>query len=43
MIKFDDDVNDLAQVVAKEVFKDSDNKIFVLQQPQIVKQKNYYR
>ena len=39
MVKFDDDVNDLAQVVAKEVFKDSDNKIFVLQQPQIVKQK----
>jgi type III restriction enzyme len=38
MIKFDDDVNDLARVVAKDVFKDNDNKIFVLQQPQMITQ-----
>ena len=38
MIKFDDDVNELAQIVAKDVFRDSDKKIFVLQRPQIVKQ-----
>jgi len=38
MIKFDDSVNGLAQTVAKNVFKDSDNNVFVLQQPQIIKQ-----
>ena len=38
MIKFDDEVNDLAQVVAREVFKDNDNKIFVLQSPQMIMQ-----
>lgn len=35
MIKFNDDVNELAQVVAKKIFKDNNNKIFVLQQSQV--------
>lgn len=39
MIKFNDDVNNSAKSVAKDVFKDIDNNIFVLQQPQIVTQK----
>lgn len=39
MIKFDDGVNNSAKSVAKDVFKDIDNNIFVLQQPQIVTQK----
>ena len=38
MIKFDDEVNDLALVVAREVFKDNNNKIFVLQSPQMIMQ-----
>lgn len=39
MIKFDDDVNDLAETVAREVFRDQDDKIFVPQRAQIAKQK----
>lgn len=39
MIKFNDGVNNSAKSVAKDVFKDIDNNIFVLQQPQIVTQK----
>lgn len=39
MIKFDNDVNDLAQTVAEEIFKDNENKIFVRQRPQMIKQK----
>lgn len=39
MIKFDNDVNDLAQTVAEELFKDNENKIFVRQRPQMIKQK----
>lgn len=38
MINFDDEVNDLAQVVAREVFKDNDNKMFVIQSPQMIMQ-----
>lgn len=37
MIKFDDDVIDFAEIVAREVFKDQDSKIFVLQRRQINK------
>lgn len=39
MIKFDDNVNDLAKEVAEDVFKDKENNIFVRQRPQIVIQK----
>lgn len=39
MIKFDDDVDKQAEIVAKEVFKDNDNNIFVLQHPQMISQK----
>lgn len=39
MIKFNDDVNNSAKSVAKDVFEDIDNNIFVLQQPQLVTQK----
>lgn len=37
MIKFDDKVNGLAETVAKDVFDDIDNKIFVFDQPQVKK------
>lgn len=39
MIKFDPSVNQDAETVARNVFNDSDNKIFVLQRPQMVHQK----
>ena len=38
MIKFDPSVNQDAESVARNVFNDSDNKIFVLQIPQIIHQ-----
>ena len=38
MIKFDSSVNPVAEIVAKNVFNDNDNKIFVLQRPQIIHQ-----
>lgn len=38
MIKFDPSVNQIAETVARDVFKDNDNKIFVLQRPQMVHQ-----
>ncbi|MCD2255152.1 type III restriction-modification system endonuclease [Lactobacillus sp. CC-MHH1034] len=38
MIKFDLTVNQVAKTVARNVFNDSDNKIFVLQRPQMVHQ-----
>lgn len=38
MIKFDSSVNQDAEIVARNVFNDSDNKIFVLQRPQMVHQ-----
>ncbi len=38
MIKFDPSVNQDAETVARDVFNDSDNKIFVLQRPQMVHQ-----
>lgn len=38
MIKFDQSVNQDAEFVARNVFNDSDNKIFVLQRPQMVHQ-----
>lgn len=38
MIKFDPSVNQDAEIVARNVFNDSDNKIFVLQRPQMVHQ-----
>lgn len=38
MIKFDPSVNQDAETVARNVFNDSDNKIFVLQRPQMVHQ-----
>lgn len=38
MIEFDDNVNELAKIVAEDVFKDPDNNIFVLQQPQMITQ-----
>lgn len=38
MIKFDSSVNQDAETVAKNVFNDSDNKIFVLERPQMVHQ-----
>ncbi|MCJ2172144.1 type III restriction-modification system endonuclease [Lactobacillus kefiranofaciens] len=38
MIKFDPSVNKDAETVARNVFNDSDNKIFVLQCPQMVHQ-----
>lgn len=38
MIKFDSSVNSVAEIVAKNVFNDNDNKIFVLQRPQIIHQ-----
>lgn len=39
MIKFDPSVNQDAETVARNVFSDNDNKIFVLQRPQIIHQK----
>lgn len=39
MIKFDPSVDQDAETVARNVFNDSDNKIFVLQRPQMVHQK----
>lgn len=38
MIKFDPSVNKDAETVARNVFNDSDNKVFVLQRPQMVHQ-----
>lgn len=38
MIRFDTSVNKDAETVARNVFNDSDNKIFVLQRPQMVHQ-----
>ncbi len=38
MIKFDPSVNQDAKIVARNIFNDSDNKIFVLQRPQMVHQ-----
>lgn len=38
MIKFDPSVNKTAEAVARNVFNDSDNKIFVLQRPQVIHQ-----
>lgn len=38
MIKFDPSVNQDAETVARNVFNDSDNKVFVLQRPQMVHQ-----
>lgn len=38
MIKFDPSVNKSAEAVARNVFNDSDNKIFVLQRPQVIHQ-----
>ena len=38
MIKFDPSVDQDAETVARNVFNDSDNKIFVLQRPQMVHQ-----
>ena len=38
MIKFDPSVNQDAEIVARNVFNDRDNKIFVLQRPQIIHQ-----
>lgn len=38
MIRFDPSVNQDAETVARNVFNDSDNKIFVLQRPQVVHQ-----
>lgn len=38
MIKFDSTVNSDAETVARNVFNDSDNSIFVLQQPQMIHQ-----
>ncbi|MCT3580135.1 type III restriction-modification system endonuclease [Levilactobacillus brevis] len=38
MIKFDPSVNQDAETVARNVFNDSDNKVFVLQSPQMVHQ-----
>lgn len=38
MIKFDPSVNQDAETVARNVFSDNDNKIFVLQRPQIIHQ-----
>lgn len=38
MIKFDPSVNQNAETVARNVFSDNDNKIFVLQRPQIIHQ-----
>lgn len=38
MIKFDPSVNKDAETVARNVFNDSDNKIFVLQRPQVIHQ-----
>lgn len=38
MIKFDSSVNRDAETVARNVFNDNDNKIFVLQRPQMIHQ-----
>ena len=38
MIKFDPSVNQNAEIVARNVFNDSDNKIFVLERPQMIHQ-----
>ncbi|AJT50791.1 type III restriction-modification system StyLTI enzyme res [Limosilactobacillus mucosae LM1] len=38
MIKFDDSINQLAEGVAADIFKDRDKKIFVLDEPQIIHQ-----
>lgn len=38
MIKFDPTINSVAETVAHNVFNDSDNSIFVLQQPQMIHQ-----
>lgn len=38
MIKFDPSVNQDAEIVARNVFNDCDNKIFVLQRPQMIHQ-----
>lgn len=38
MIKFDPSANQDAETVARNVFNDNDNKIFVLQRPQIIHQ-----
>ena len=38
MIKFDPSVNQVAETVARDVFKDNDKKIFVLQRPQMIHQ-----
>jgi type III restriction enzyme len=38
MVKFDPSVNRDAEAVARDVFNDNDNKIFVLQRPQVVHQ-----
>ncbi|CUU13499.1 type III restriction-modification system endonuclease (plasmid) [Limosilactobacillus reuteri] len=39
MIKFTPSVNQDAETVARNVFNDSDNKVFVLQRPQMIHQK----
>lgn len=38
MISFDDDVNKMAEAIAKKVFEDSQKNIFVLQKPEIINQ-----
>ena len=38
MIRFDPSVNKDAETVARNIFNDSDNKVFVLQRPQVVHQ-----
>lgn len=38
MIKFDDSINQLAEGVAADIFKDRDKKIFVFDEPQIIHQ-----
>src|SRR5699024_10510687 len=43
MIKFDPSVDQDAETVARNVFNDSDNKIFVLQRPQMVHQEEIGR
>lgn len=38
MISFDDDVNGIAESIAKDVFKDTERNIFVLQKPEVINQ-----
>lgn len=38
MISFDEDVNGIAESIANDVFKDTENNIFVLQKPEVINQ-----